>query len=199
MLERYHAKLKNIIPRLRGLYFGWKVKSAGKYLTIGKNVIFRNPQCIEFGDNVHISNDAVFLPLIKDFGKEYKPQIKIGNNVSIGIRNSFAAMDKIIIGNNVLFAGFVHITDHSHGYEDTNLPISKQECFSKGPVIIEDECWLGFDCEILSGVHIGKHSIVAARAVVTKDIPPFTIVAGNPAKIIKHYNFDNKKWEKYKC
>ena len=60
------------------------------------------------------------------------------------------------------------------------MPISKQPLISKGPVIIEDECWLGFSCEILSGVHIGRHSIIAARTVVTKDVPPYSIVAGNP-------------------
>lgn len=85
-----------------------------------------------------------------------------------------------------MFAGYVHITDHSHGYEDINTPISNQPLVSKGTVIIEDDCWLGFGCEILSGGHIGKHSIVAAKAVVTKDIPPYSIVAGNPARIIKN-------------
>lgn len=76
------------------------------------------------------------------------------------------------------------------------MPIAPQPLISKGPIIIDDDCWLGFGSEILSGVHIGKHSIVAARAVVTKDVPPYTIVAGNPAKIVKQYNFDTKQWEK---
>ena len=77
-----------------------------------------------------------------------------------------------------------------------NIPIKKQQLISKGPVIIEDDCWLGFETEILSGVHIGKHSIVAARAVVTKNVPPYSIVAGNPARVIKQYNFETKQWEK---
>lgn len=76
------------------------------------------------------------------------------------------------------------------------MPITPQPLISKGPIIIDDDCWLGFGSEILSGVHIGKHSIVAARAVVTKDVSPYTIVAGNPAKIVKQYNFDTKQWEK---
>lgn len=95
-----------------------------------------------------------------------------------------------------MFAGYVHVTDHSHGYEDIDMPISKQPLISKGPVIIEDEYWLGFSCEILSGVHIGRHSIIAARAVVTKDVPPYSIVAGNPARIVKKYNFETNKWER---
>lgn len=53
-----------------------------------------------------------------------------------------------------------------------------------------------FCCEILSGVHIGRHSIIAARAVVTKDVPPYSIVAGNPARIVKKYNFETNKWER---
>ena len=71
-----------------------------------------------------------------------------------------------------------------------------QKLISKGPIIIEDDCWLGFESEILSGVHIGKHSIVAARAVVTHDVPPYCMVAGNPAKIIKKYNFETRRWER---
>lgn len=96
----------------------------------------------------------------------------------------------------MLFAGYVHITDHSHGYENINDSIINQKLVSKGPVIIDDGCWLGFNCEILSGVHIGKHSVVAARSVVTKDIPPYSVVAGNPARVVKQYNFQNQKWEK---
>ena len=92
----------------------------------------------------------------------------------------------------------MHITDHSHGYEDITKPIMPQELISKGPVVIEDDCWLGFGCEILSGVHIGRHSVVAARAVVTKDVPAYSIVAGNPARIVKQYNKETKKWEKVK-
>lgn len=114
----------------------------------------------------------------------------------IGIRNSFAAICGITVGKNVLFAGYVHVTDHSHGYEDVTKPISKQPLISKGPVVIEDNCWLGFNSEILSGVHIGRNSVVAAHAVVTKDVPPYSIVAGNPARIVKQYNFKTQRWEK---
>ena len=76
------------------------------------------------------------------------------------------------------------------------MPITVQPLISKGGVEIGDHCWLGFGCEILSGVNIGKHSIIAARAVVTKDVPSYSIVAGNPAKIVKKYNFVTKEWEK---
>lgn len=158
----------------------------------------QHPECLFFGDNVGVGKYTYFLPCTEFAGIKYHPRITIGDGTWIGIRNSFAAIHGITIGNNVLFAGYVHITDHSHGYEDPDAPIKKQPLISKGPVVIEDDCWLGFSCEILSGVHIGKHSIVAARAVVTKDVPPYTIVAGNPARPVKQYNFETKKWEKVK-
>lgn len=169
----------------------------GKHWNKGKYVIIQNPQCLFFGDNVGIGKYAYLMPCCEYLGKVFHPKIIIGEGTWIGIRNSFAAIHGIIIGKNVLFAGYVHVTDHSHGYEDINKPISEQPLISKGPIVIEDDCWLGFSCEILSGVHIGKHSIVAARAVVTKDVPPYSIVAGNPARIIKQYNFETKKWAKF--
>lgn len=169
-------------------------KSIGS-ISIGTGVRFKNPKCIFIGSHVGIGANTFFGPVEKYCGESYTPRIIIGNNTWVGENCSFAAINRVQIGNNVLFARHVHITDHNHGYEDINLPISKQKLISKGPVIIEDDCWLGFSCEILSGVHIGKHSIVAARAVVTKDVPPYSIVAGNPARVVKKYSFDTKQWE----
>lgn len=181
---------------LRWLYWSRKFGSTKGFVKIGKNVTFQSPQYLNFGEGIGIGKHTYFLPLDSYAGVLYNPKIIIGDGCWIGIRNSFAAIDEIKIGNHVLFAGYVHITDHSHGYEDISKPIMPQKLISKGPVVIEDDCWLGFGCEVLSGVHVGKHSIVAARAVVTKDVPAYSIVAGNPAKVIKRYNFESKRWEK---
>lgn len=175
-----------------------KLGSHNGYINISGGVIFNNPQCIHIGSHVGIGADTFFGPVTMENGIAYNPKIIIGEGTWVGKHCSIAAIDRVEIGKHVLFAGYVHITDHSHGYEDITMPISPQPLISKGPVIIEDDCWLGFSCEILSGVHIGKHCVVAARAVVTKDVPPYSIVAGNPARIVKQYNFDTKKWESVK-
>ena len=193
-------KLKNIFNRinytLRWQYWKFQFGNIISKVKIGSNVIFQNPECLSFGSNVRIGDGSLFLPCKEYAGIKYVPTIIIHDGCAIGKNNSFACIDRIEIGKNVLFAGFVHITDHSHGYENIDEPIKEQRLISKGPVLIEDDCWLGFQSEILSGVHIGKHSIVAARAVVTKDVPPYCIVAGNPAKIVKQYNFEKKQWIK---
>lgn len=184
--------------KLTKLYWSRKFGSMDGYIRMGENITFQHPECLHFGKGIGIGKYAYFLPCTEFAGIKYNPQIIVGDGTWIGIRNSFACIDKIEIGKNVLFAGYVHITDHSHGYENVEEPIMSQKLISKGPVTIEDDCWLGFGSEILSGVHIGRHAIVAARAVVTHDVPPYSIVAGNPAKVIKYYNFETKQWEKVK-
>lgn len=73
-----------------------------------------------------------------------------------------------------------------------------QPITTKGPIVIGAGTWLGFGCQIMSGVKIGKHCVIAAGAIVVKDVPDFSVVGGNPAKILRYYNPDTKSWEKYK-
>ena len=92
------------------------------------------------------------------------------------------------MGNNILTGRYVYISDNSHGKsnkEELDIPPIKRKLYVKGPVIIEDNVWIGERVCILSGVHIGKGAIIAANAVVTHDVPAGCIVGGVPAKIIK--------------
>ena len=101
----------------------------------------------------------------------------------------------IQIGNNVIFAQNIVSSGLNHGYKDINTPISKQPT-STSKITVEDDCWIGANVVITAGVTIGKHCVIAAGAIVTKNIPPFSIAAGNPAKVIKQYNFETKEWAK---
>ena len=109
-----------------------------------------------------------------------------------------ASMNEVIIEDDVLFAAFVHITDHSHEFRNVDVPISTQGGYSKGSVRIRRGAWLAFGCHVLSGVTVGENSVVAANSVVTKDVPPYTVVAGNPAKVVKRYNFETGQWDTIK-
>lgn len=189
-------RISKYIARIKWHFTSNKFGSTNGMVRLQKGITFQHPECIHFGRRICVGKYSYFLPCTYYAGIKYDPKIIIGDGCWIGIRNSFACVNEIRIGKNVLFAGYVHITDHSHGYEDVNVPVKNQKLITKGPVVIEDNCWLGFGAEILSGVHIGKHSIVAARAVVTKSVPPYSIVAGNPARIVKQYNFETNKWEK---
>ncbi len=182
--------------RFRWFYWAGRFGSSKSFVKIGRNITMLNTKCIHIGNISGIGDNSYLGPITQYSGVSYSPKIEIGDGTWIGKNCSIASIQAVIIGKDVLFAGHVHITDHSHGYEEIQTPISKQKLISKGPVVIGDQCWLGYSCEILSGVHVGRHSIVAARAVVTRDVPPFCVVAGNPAKIVKRYDFEQNVWVK---
>jgi len=117
----------------------------------------------------------------------------IGDRTIIGLGNT--VIGPVNIGNDVMFAQNVVVSAMNHGYEDINVPPSKQKDIIK-LITIEDEVWIGANCVITIGVTVGKHSIVGAGSVVTKDIPPYCIAVGNPAKVIKKYNKETAAWEK---
>lgn len=119
--------------------------------------------------------------------------IIIGERSRIGLGNTL--IGPVTVGNDVIFAQNIVASGLNHGYEDINTPISKQPVVTM-PIIIEDEAWIGANAVITAGVTVGKHSIVAAGCVVVKDVPPYSIVGGNPGKILKTYNKDTGKWER---
>lgn len=127
--------------------------------------------------------------------------LKIGTNVEINDNVHIAAVEKIIIGNNVLIASKVYIADHNHGsykgsVHDSPLTIPNSRKIYTNPIIIEDNVWLGEFVCVLQGVTIGEGCIIGAMSVVNRDIPAYSIAVGSPAKVIKKYNFDTEKWVK---
>ena len=108
--------------------------------------------------------------------------ITIGDHTRIGIHCT--VIGPVCIGNNVNLAQGITVTALNHNFEDCNKRIDEQGISTK-PVVIGDDVWIGANAVILPGVTIGRHVVVAAGAVVTKDVPDFSIVAGVPAKVIK--------------
>ncbi len=119
----------------------------------------------------------------------------IGERSLIGLSN--VIIGPVTIGNDVMLAQNIVISGLNHGYEDIALSIREHQTVTK-PIIIEDEAWIGANAVVVSGVTIGKHAIVAAGSIVTKNVPDHTIVAGNPARIVKQYNHKTGVWEKPK-
>lgn len=121
-------------------------------------------------------------------GQKFTPEIIIGDGTLIRDYSHITAIQSIRIGNGVLTGPNILITDNAHGASMAELldtPPRLRPLYSKGPVVIEDNVWIGEKSSIMPGVHIGRGAIIAANSVVTHDIPPYCVVAGIPAKVIK--------------
>jgi acetyltransferase-like isoleucine patch superfamily enzyme len=110
-------------------------------------------------------------------------------NVTIGADssvNSYVSIaGHVVIGNNVMIASSASIVGFNHGFERHDVPMHSQPLTIKG-ITIDDDVWVGTQAVILDGVHVGAHSIIAAGAVVTKDVPDYAIVGGNPARVLRY-------------
>ena len=185
--------VKSICERLHVLlYTGYitrRFKRFGNSRVIPRFRALRGEEFISVGDNCRIG-DNVRLTAWKEYrsGQTFNPEIRIGDNCLIGADSHITAINRIIIGDNVLMGDKILITDNAHGPSEPNvLDISPKyrPLESKGPVIIGNNVWIGEKTSIMPGVTIGDGVIIGANSVVTKDIPGYCVVAGIPAKIIK--------------
>ena len=171
-------------------YKSGQFRYLGEKSTLRPHTIYIGEKYISIGANSHIGDYGrltaySYYPHTR---QTFSPEIIIGDNCSIGAQSHITAINKIVIGNNVLTGPRVLITDNAHGASvDTIIDIApiERELSSKGPVIIEDNVWIGEGSMIMPNVTIGKCSIIAANSVVTKDIPAYCVAAGSPARIIK--------------
>ena len=163
-------------------------RSIGKACFIEYPAIVKGPQYISIGNYLRTHPQLRLEALDRRMDTTYNPEIKIADHVEILFDCHIGCVNRISIGNNVLIASKVFITDHSHGEIDAevmNTPPQLRKIMSRGPVIIEDNVWIGEGTAILQNVRIGKNSIIGANAVVTRDIPDNCVAAGVPPRIIR--------------
>jgi len=133
--------------------------------------------------------------LIEDFStiNNGVGDVYIGNESVVGI--GCTVIGPVNIGNHVIMAQNIVVSGLNHGYEIIDIPPSEQKTVTN-LITIMDDVWIGANCVVTSGVTIGKHAVIGAGSVVTKDVPPFSVSVGNPARVVKQYNFETAKWER---
>lgn len=172
------------IRRIQFARFGWRSE-------VRSPLQLDNPGNIRIGRGVRINRLCwlAAMPLCDD----PHPVLEFGDGCIIGHFCHIYATSKIIFGKKVLLADHVYISDNQHTYEDPDQPVLLQKIRQCGTVEIGDGSWLGENVCVI-GAKIGKHCVIGANSVVTHDIPDFCVAAGTPAKIIKRYDFNEKKW-----
>lgn len=119
--------------------------------------------------------------------------VTIGEYTVVGISN--VIIGPVVIGNGVMLAQHVVISGLNHGYEDVHISPSKQQV-STNCIYIDDDVWIGANATVTAGVRIGRHSVIGAGSVVTRDIPAYSVAVGNPARVIKQFDQNTKAWKR---
>lgn len=191
------SAIDNINRKIKKLFFNifysHRFKHFGKRVSIHSPLHIYGEKNISIGDNVLVQYKS-WLAAVPHTG-DNQCELQIGNGCVIGHFNEIYATKSIVIEDNVLTADRVYISDNLHGYDNPDIPILSQPIRQIGSVRIGEGSWIGVGATIL-GAKIGKHCVIGANSVVTKDIPDFCVAVGSPAKVIKRYNNLTHIWEK---
>jgi acetyltransferase-like isoleucine patch superfamily enzyme len=190
--------------RLRGMWRGWRLGTCGGRLFVGARTQFLFPRHIHAGRNVFIGSDS-YISGLSVRGVRLADDVRIregawiqatstldhpgvglviGEGTYIGPRVILGAGGGIRIGARVTFGAAVHLLAENHEFGDTTRAIQSQGVTRDG-ILVEDDVWIGNGAILLDGVTIGRGAVVGAGSVVTHDVPPGAVAAGNPARVIR--------------
>jgi acetyltransferase-like isoleucine patch superfamily enzyme len=178
MISQFRKNNKtNFFNHLRYWYHKLRLGKIGKQVVIGKNV-----SLLRFAKNIFIDDNVVIKDGANICSCNSNAIIKIGKNTTVGFYTFIYSSLSIQIGENCLIAPFVYIVDSNHQINKNKL-INQQDNISK-KIMIGNDVWIGTGAKILMGTKIGNGAVISAGAIVNKDVDPYTIVGGVPAKII---------------
>lgn len=166
--------------------------------SILQNLLLKNVNNISVGNNVFIRDHArIECVEIKD-SQKFNPTLIIEDGVSFEQRCHITVADELVIGKNTISSFDVMITDIDHEYENLDLPVGLQP-LKVTKTYIGENCFIGSGAKIRAGTILGRHCVVGTNAVVRGTFPDYCVIVGVPAKIVKRYNHETKKWGKTNC
>ena len=177
--ERLYVKLLNKYIKITFPYIKGEFEMPNQLLGL---------KYIKIGEGTHLNKGIILTAWDSYAGEKWTPSIKIGNNCHIGEFTHITSCNNIEIGDNLLTGRYVYISDNSHGtanFSQMKIHPANRFLYSKGPIKIGNNVWIGESARILAGVSIGDGAIIGANSVVTKDVPAYSVVGGIPAKVLK--------------
>jgi acetyltransferase-like isoleucine patch superfamily enzyme len=184
---------KSVFWGLANLRNRFRFAEYGRDVYIHPMAIISRPKYMAIGDGCRIGAYAsIYLHPLEKI--HTGPLLVLGKGVFVGIRCVISAHYRVELKDNVLLGPNVLIVDAHHRYEDITVPIRKAGMTEKSFVVVEEEAWIGMNSCIFRGVTVGRHSVVGANSVVNTDVPPYTVVVGNPARVVRRFDHDMGQW-----
>jgi acetyltransferase-like isoleucine patch superfamily enzyme len=170
--------------------------SKGRKLSLHFTSDVRNPQLMAIGDDVIVHRDVWLHAWPSDRNPSRTP-LSVGDRVLIGRRSHISARNLVVIGDDTIVSAAVLIQDHGHAYDDATVPIRLQGIVPGGRIRIGKGSWIGQGAVIIcteGELVIGDNCVVAANAVVTRSAAPFSVISGNPARVVKQFDPTKGVW-----
>lgn len=183
-MEKWRNRWLIACGRFRATLIAFRGAHVGAKSYLGNGCRVDRPWCVKLGKRFY-AEEFTYLKVVGD-----KALLEFGESVFVGRGTEFDVIEGVTIGDHTVIAPGCFITDHNHGMAPDKR-IDEQPCVSE-PVTIGKDVWLGTKVVVLPGVSIGDGAVVAANAVVTKNVPPFGVVAGIPAKLLYFRNEGNE-------
>ena len=200
-IERIIIILKRIRNKLYTVMIAPCFYSTGVRISVTPPFRFANLSQVELGNRVTIHGNCWIQVMRCEADSPIStpraaPKLILANNVGIGMDSTISVAKKIVIGENVMTARNVYISDHSHEFRDPTIPMANQGICNVAEVVIGANTWLGQNAIVLPGVTIGKHCVIGANSVVKYNIPDYSVAVGAPAKVVRRYNSATELWER---
>ncbi len=201
-LLRLLGALFTYMRRLRTLcvrhYLIGRLGQAGRRISIGEDVHLYGAEHINIEDDVVIAHRVTLRAMTAypwaDPPQTFQPRITLKRACFINNGSQISCTNRVTIGENVMIAENCFIADNNHGYTDPDRSVREQALTADGEVVVDADSWIGANCCIAGNVRIGKHCVIGANSVVTRNIPDYSVAAGAPARVLKQYDQQSQAW-----
>ena len=150
---------------------------------------------VQIGSHVNVARDVwLNIPYLPE---KVDPILILGDGCEIGRRCMISAQNRIEVGPKTLVSPTVLLMDHNHAFENINVPIMEQGNTSGGTIRIEEGCWIGYGATIVCSrgeLIVGKNSVIGSNATLTRSVPPYSVVVGNPGRVVRRFDPSKGQW-----